>query len=180
MTAPCGPAPLTFIGLKGNEDRPRLGRVPTTEFCTASHRHVLHRGTLRTQRSACTSSAFCMIVIDQFKDVQSQGLGPSNNVPPPPTFEESADHLILDFAPQSQNAPGMEQAPPEFTPYKADFVKLKNGWIISHDPHLNQDGPSCLLPFTLTPLLILLMQEKLCIAFCCRRPHRLPRISCTV
>jgi hypothetical protein len=73
-----------------------------------------------------------MIVIDDPK-------GPSHN---PPTFEESADHIVLDFSPQ-QNVPDVnDSSPPEFTPYKADFFKLKNGWIISHDPHLNQDGPS--------------------------------------
>jgi len=64
-----------------------------------------------------------MIVIHDTKD----------SGPPPPTFEQSADHVVLDFSPD---------APPQFTPYQANFFKLSNGWIISHDPHLNQDGLS--------------------------------------
>jgi hypothetical protein len=82
-----------------------------------------------------------MIIIDHPKDVTmepSQDPGPSNVAPP--TFEESADHVVLDFLPQRR--PDIEESPPEFTPYQADFIKLNNGWIISHDPHLNQDGPS--------------------------------------
>ncbi|KAI8995676.1 hypothetical protein BD414DRAFT_480231 [Trametes punicea] len=34
---------------------------------------------------------------------------------------------------------GGEEPPPEFTPYEAEFF-ISGGEIISHDPHLNQDG----------------------------------------
>jgi hypothetical protein len=71
-----------------------------------------------------------MIVIDDGAKAPSAHPGSSL---PPPTFEQSAEHVALDFS---------AGAPPEFTLYEANFFKLKNGWIISHDPHLNQDGLS--------------------------------------
>ena len=37
--------------------------------------------------------------------------------------------------------PGGEQPPPKFTPYKAEFF-ISGGEILSHDPHLNEDGTS--------------------------------------
>lgn len=36
--------------------------------------------------------------------------------------------------------PGGEEPPPEFTPYEAEHFTGSYGEIISHDPHLNQDG----------------------------------------
>ena len=79
-----------------------------------------------------------MIVVDESKGLSTPlqpQFGPSN-VAAPPTFEESADHVVLDLSPQ----PNTLDSPPEFAPYEADFFTLKNGWIVSHDPHLNQDG----------------------------------------
>ena len=35
--------------------------------------------------------------------------------------------------------PGGEEPPPEFTPYEAEF-SVSGNEIISHDPHLNEDG----------------------------------------
>jgi hypothetical protein len=82
-----------------------------------------------------------MIVVDESKGLgtpfQAQ-FGPSN-IAAPPTFEESADHVVLDSSPPP-NPLGFDDSPPEFAPYEADFFTLKNGWIVSHDPHLNQDG----------------------------------------
>ncbi len=70
--------------------------------------------------------------------------GPSTipNVPPP-TFEESVADRPLNpelahtdvFVP-----PGGEEPPPEFTPYEAEYFVSGGGNIVSHDPHLNQDG----------------------------------------
>ncbi|OCH96130.1 hypothetical protein OBBRIDRAFT_787580 [Obba rivulosa] len=39
------------------------------------------------------------------------------------------------FVPQ-----GGEEPPPDFTPYEAEYSETSNGDIISHDPHLNEDG----------------------------------------
>lgn len=54
----------------------------------------------------------------------------------PPTFQDSAADPLLSesFAP-----PGGE-APPTFTPYDASYFTSSDGSIISHDPHLNEDG----------------------------------------
>ncbi len=35
--------------------------------------------------------------------------------------------------------PGGEEPPPEFTPYEAEFF-ISGKEIVSHDPHLNEDG----------------------------------------
>jgi len=59
-----------------------------------------------------------MIVIDDSK-------------PTLPSFQQSTPHIVLDFN---------QDPPPNFSQYNADFFKLQNGCIISHDPHLNQDG----------------------------------------
>lgn len=59
---------------------------------------------------------------------------------PPPTFEESVGHLVVDFDrfPEPFHDGGEE--PPEFTPYEAENWVSKDGAIISHDHHLNEDG----------------------------------------
>ncbi|KAH7916448.1 hypothetical protein BJ138DRAFT_1131958 [Hygrophoropsis aurantiaca] len=49
----------------------------------------------------------------------------SSTSAPPPTFEESAaDHV----------------EPPAFAPYEAKYSVSNSGAVISHDPHLNEDG----------------------------------------
>ncbi|KAI0265282.1 hypothetical protein BC834DRAFT_970086 [Gloeopeniophorella convolvens] len=63
--------------------------------------------------------------------------GPSE--PPPPTFEESAGHIVVDFD-KIEVAPQGGEVPPEFEPYNAEHWVSRNGEIISHDPHLNEDG----------------------------------------
>lgn len=87
-------------------------------------------------------SAFLMIIIDNdSKGVSANTPQDSQGSPSdaaPPSFDESVDHVMLDFS--QRNAPGGEDSPPEFTPYEADYFKAKNGCIISHDPHLNEDG----------------------------------------
>ncbi|KAI0031147.1 hypothetical protein K488DRAFT_25836, partial [Vararia minispora EC-137] len=66
--------------------------------------------------------------------------GPSDI--PPPSFEHSANDPLFDFdtdrgfvIPQGGEAP-----PPDFAPYNAESFISWNGDIISHDPHLNEDG----------------------------------------
>ncbi|KAG8219788.1 hypothetical protein J3R82DRAFT_760 [Butyriboletus roseoflavus] len=62
---------------------------------------------------------------------------------PPPPFEQSAgDPVVLHFSEhETYTAPGGED-PPEFTPYDASCFVSGAGDVISHDPHLNEDGPS--------------------------------------
>jgi len=37
------------------------------------------------------------------------------------------------------------EPPPPFTAYEAEYMETDDGDIISHDPHLNQDGKRLLL-----------------------------------
>ncbi|KAI0068219.1 hypothetical protein BV25DRAFT_1818605 [Artomyces pyxidatus] len=67
--------------------------------------------------------------------------GPSEALPAPPSFEESAGHVLIDFDQAGALVPtGGELPPPEFTPYDAEYWVSKDKSIISHDPHLNEDG----------------------------------------
>lgn len=80
-----------------------------------------------------------MIVIDDLKTAQPDTQPGPSNVQPPPSFQEGIeqDHVVLNFQPAG--------APPAFAPYEAEFVRSKQGHIISHDPHLNEDGKQWLL-----------------------------------
>jgi hypothetical protein len=49
--------------------------------------------------------------------------------PPPPFEDEQRSH------PSNLNEP-----PPDFALYKADFFEIDSGDVVSHDPHLNSDG----------------------------------------
>ncbi|THH34005.1 hypothetical protein EUX98_g135 [Antrodiella citrinella] len=71
--------------------------------------------------------------------------GPSTSTPldPPPTFAESAADRALnaELANSDVFVPlGGEEAPPEFTPYEAEFFLTGNQDVVSHDTHLNKDG----------------------------------------
>lgn len=61
----------------------------------------------------------------------------------PPPFEQSAgDPVVLHFSQhETYTAPGGED-PPEFAPYDASYFISGTGDVISHDPHLNEDGTS--------------------------------------
>ncbi|KAG0708832.1 hypothetical protein DFH29DRAFT_842510 [Suillus ampliporus] len=59
---------------------------------------------------------------------------------PPPTFEESAGDHVLHFSQDDPFAPVGGDEPPAFAPYDAHFFTSHSGNIISHDPHLNNDG----------------------------------------
>jgi hypothetical protein len=59
---------------------------------------------------------------------------------PPPSFEESTGHLLVDIDRFVQPYPEEGEEPPEFTPYNAEHSVSKDGEIISHDRHLNEDG----------------------------------------
>ena len=64
-------------------------------------------------------------------------LQPYHSTPPPPFEQSAADSVVHEtFTP-----PGGED-PPEFIPYDASYFISGAGDVISHDPHLNEDGPS--------------------------------------
>lgn len=51
----------------------------------------------------------------------------------PPSFEQATEDRLLPNPPQ-------QDPPPAFSPYTASFHTAGNGAIVSHDPHLNEDG----------------------------------------
>lgn len=59
-----------------------------------------------------------------------------------------ADILFGPDRKDSLTPPGGEDPPPEFTPYEADYEMSDDGDVVSHDPHLNEDGTSHIAPYT--------------------------------
>lgn len=51
----------------------------------------------------------------------------------PPSFEQATEDRLLPEPPQ-------QDPPPAFSPYNASSYTAGNGAIVSHDPHLNEDG----------------------------------------
>ena len=59
---------------------------------------------------------------------------------PPPPFQEAGTSLMDDgevIYPYHG-----EEHPPEFMPYEAESFTTGDGHVVSHDPHLNEDGSS--------------------------------------
>ncbi len=59
---------------------------------------------------------------------------------PPPSFNESGGDAIVAFEEVADVSPAGGEEPPEFTPYEAEHWVSGSNKIISHDPHLNEDG----------------------------------------
>ena len=57
---------------------------------------------------------------------------------PPPPFQEASSSL-MDGGEVVYPHHG-EEHPPEFTPYEAESFMTGDGHVVSHDPHLNEDG----------------------------------------
>jgi len=72
------------------------------------------------------------------RDGDGSEAGPSGTAPP--SFEESAGHLVVTFDDAVDNFPTGGEEPPDFTPYEAEHWVSRSGDIISHDSHLNEDG----------------------------------------
>jgi hypothetical protein len=72
------------------------------------------------------------------RDGDGTEAGPSGTAPP--SFEESAGHLVVTFDDVVDNFPAGGEEPPDFTPYEAEHWVSRSGDIISHDSHLNEDG----------------------------------------
>ena len=99
-----------------------------------------------------------MIIPDDRKDVKVsldehldlQGASSSNVQDPPPPFEDNAlrqvPDVLNDLSPHIYVPPADttgEEPPPDFELYEADYRQESDGTIVSHDPHLNEDGASC-------------------------------------
>jgi hypothetical protein len=82
-----------------------------------------------------------MIIISKTDEGQERTglLGADVLDEPPPAFEAGGDPIPLNFA-DDYSAPGGEPPPPEFSPYEAEYFRTSSGNIVSHDPHLNEDG----------------------------------------
>ncbi|KAL1951882.1 hypothetical protein VTO73DRAFT_1031 [Trametes versicolor] len=86
---------------------------------------------------------------NEFPAAGPSGAHASSNIPLIPQVQdiESFPHDALDAAPKyTEHAledvympAGGEEPPPEFAPYEAEFF-ISGRDIVSHDPHLNQDG----------------------------------------
>jgi len=59
---------------------------------------------------------------------------------PPPSFSESGGDAVMVFGETPDAFPEGGEEPPQFTPYEAEHWVSMSGEIISHDPHLNEDG----------------------------------------
>lgn len=94
-----------------------------------------------------------MIIADDSRDKKAsdveeqplleQGSSSRMQLPPPPTFEEAViqrTSIVDDLNANIYAPPGGEEAPPAFEPYHAEYFEADDGTIVSHDPHLNQDG----------------------------------------
>lgn len=62
--------------------------------------------------------------------------------PPPPVFEDSVHDPVLHVSDSEVVVPLGGEEPPTFAPYEASYFTSGNGSVISHDPHLNEDGMS--------------------------------------
>ncbi|KAI6047661.1 hypothetical protein EDC04DRAFT_3050926, partial [Pisolithus marmoratus] len=69
-----------------------------------------------------------MIVIDGFIE------------PEPRPFEASMSDPILQVSEAEMLMPHGGEDPPAFAPYEASYFTSSDGSLISHDPHLNEDG----------------------------------------
>ena len=59
------------------------------------------------------------------------------NQAPPPSFQEAGSSLTGGEVIYPHYG---EEQPPEFMPYEAESFTTGDGHVVSHDPHLNEDG----------------------------------------
>lgn len=72
--------------------------------------------------------------------------GPSAT--PPPLDDAQAPKYTERAFENVYIPPGGEEPPPDFTPYEAEYF-ISGKEIVSHDPHLNEDGTSSFYPLSL-------------------------------
>ena len=91
-----------------------------------------------------------MIIVDDKKDLNvaqpdpqgASGSGSQAPLGPPPPFEATQPSAYSDLDSNVYAPPGGEDPPPEFVPYEAEYFRTDDGNVVSHDPHLNEDGTS--------------------------------------
>lgn len=94
-------------------------------------------GTLQANNSLIIPTA--MVVNGSFK--QQQGQQPEASVSSvPPPFEASTSDPVLQVSESEILVPRGGEDPPAFAPYEASYFTSGDGSLISHDPHLNEDG----------------------------------------
>lgn len=82
---------------------------------------------------------------------------------------DTSSHVVIDI----------NESPPAFGPYQAEYFQSDDGDIVSHDHHLNEDGDylSSLQSYPSEPYS---GQARLSTASCYRTPLRCPHVSFTV
>jgi len=91
--------------------------------------------------NAHSSRSFIQMIVENLpvkKHAEAQlDLPDSSDAAPleelPPSFERATEDRLLPNPPQ-------QDPPPAFSTYTASFYTAGNGAIVSHDPHLNEDG----------------------------------------
>ena len=59
---------------------------------------------------------------------------------PPPSFHKSGGDVVVELDEVPNASPEGGDELPQFTLYEAEHWESGGGEIISHDPHLNEDG----------------------------------------
>ena len=77
--------------------------------------------------------------LPSFEDAITGGGSSSQPVPIiTPIVSSKGASVHVPFSPAHDDLPA--SLPPAFAPFNADFRRLSDGNVISHDPHLNEDG----------------------------------------
>lgn len=79
-----------------------------------------------------------MVIIDSSKQRDQQAEASVSSLPPP--FEASISDPALQVSESEILMPHGGEDPPAFAPYEASYFTSSDGALISHDPHLNEDG----------------------------------------
>ena len=87
----------------------------------------------------------------------------ATQAPLPPPFQE-ADFSLTDGGEVVYPHYG-EEHPPEFTPYEAESFTTGDGHVVSHDPHLNEDGTFVVISILCTMLTIMDVYRRSTVSF---------------
>ncbi|KAJ7492644.1 hypothetical protein FB451DRAFT_541865 [Mycena latifolia] len=97
------------------------------------------------------------MILPAYKQQPSQEelLPTASGSAPPPFQDDPPSGILIDFSDGSEAIPGPggEEPPPVFAPYEAECFTTSSGNVVSHDPHLSDDGEA-LYRFLLSQSLI--------------------------